>query len=662
MAEADAAAAAEAQAAAEQMAAEAAARQAAAEAAATAAAAAQADAEAAAAAAAQAQADAEARATAAEAAQAAAAAEAAIAAELQAAAEADADAAERARAEAEAARVAAAAAKAEADAAAAAAEARATEAESARDAAQTAQATAEADAEAATMARDAAETARDDAVTAAADAEAAQTAAEERATAAETAKTEAEAAQAEAERARDAAIAAQEGLEDDAADMQAQSDSDAAEALLAALTSVTDANTDTAGDQNAAGDTLMVPAASKLQVSSDGMLTAKVENVSGYTMSDMAPDMIEGWRGVMFTKADGDTLVVYSDIEDDGTDTLFGRYTYSLPDTVSGYPGRYAVTNEASSTTQITWDKVSRPDNARGFAGTVASPQTTFRGTAHGIAGEFICTTGAACVAPERYSDGTVNRETTGIADWFFVPDEGASLYTDDPSFLTFGWWLDKDAGGNPANVRLVFGATGLGSGDDDVARTASDTSGTGAGGLRGFATYNGAAAGKYAMASSTDDTYEGGHFTAMATITADFDADLTPATAANDREGIALSGMIDNFMTGDTARPDWMVNLMVDNDGVDRNPVTPTATLIRNPALTGDDADNRRMLTSWSTGAAATGTGTWAAQWYGGVTLTPARTAIDTEGLPAAVVGTFNANIGTAARLQGAFGAMQDE
>jgi hypothetical protein len=649
MAEADAAAAAEAQAAAEQMAAEAAARQAAAEAAATAAAAAQADAEAAAAAAAQAQADAEARATAAEAAQAAAAAEAAIAAELQAAAEADADAAERARAEAEAARVAAAAAKAEADAAAAAAEARATEAESARDAAQTAQATAEADAEAATMARDAAETARDDAVTAAADAEAAQTAAEERATAAETAKTEAEAAQAEAERARDAAIAAQEGLEDDAADMQAQSDSDAAEALLAALTSVTDANTDTAGDQNAAGDTLMVPAASKLQVSSDGMLTAKVENVSGYTMSDMAPDMIEGWRGVMFTKADGDTLVVYSDIEDDGTDTLFGRYTYSLPDTVSGYPGRYAVTNEASSTTQITWDKVSRPDNARGFAGTVASPQTTFRGTAHGIAGEFICTTGAACVAPERYSDGTVNRETTGIADWFFVPDEGASLYTDDPSFLTFGWWLDKDAGGNPANVRLVFGATGLGSGDDDVARTASDTSGTGAGGLRGFATYNGAAAGKYAMASSTDDTYEGGHFTAMATLMVDFDADLTPeAGEASDFAGVAISGTIDNFMTGDMARPDWSVGLMVDNDAVTTNDVLPVGSLVDDA----DSPDGRVMSTEWSTGAAAKGAGNWEVMWYGGAT-----DAANT-GTPTAATGTFNANIGSAARIQGAFGA----
>ena len=42
---------------------------------------------------------------------------------------------------------------------------------------------------------------------------------------------------------------------------------------------------------------------------------------------------------------------------------------------------------------------------------------------------------------------------------------------------------------------------------------------------IRGSATYKGAAAGKYAMASTTDDSYEGGHFTAMATLMVDFDA-----------------------------------------------------------------------------------------------------------------------------------------
>ena len=65
-------------------------------------------------------------------------------------------------------------------------------------------------------------------------------------------------------------------------------------------------------------------------------------------------------------------------------------------------------------------------------------------------------------------------------------------------------------------------------------------------------------------MASAAEDMYEGGHFTAMATLVVDFDADLLPA-AGVDNGGVALSGMIDNFMTGDTARPDWSVTLTAD-------------------------------------------------------------------------------------------------
>ena len=38
-------------------------------------------------------------------------------------------------------------------------------------------------------------------------------------------------------------------------------------------------------------------------------------------------------------------------------------------------------------------------------------------------------------------------------------------------------------------------------------------------------------------------------------------------------RNGISLSGVIDNFVTGETARPDWSVKLIADADqysGVD--------------------------------------------------------------------------------------------
>ena len=643
-------------------------------AAAAAAAAAQADADAAAAAAAAAAADADAKAAAdAAAAEAAAAAAdaaadakaaadaaAAAAAEAAAAAAADAkaaadaaaaDAAAAAEAQAAAAAAAAAAEAAEAaeaieaaEAAAAAAAQAQADAEAAAAAAAQAQADAEAEAAAAAQAQADAEAAAEAAAEAQMKAEADAAAAAEAQMKAEADATAARMAQAEAESARDDAIAAREGLEDDAADTQAQSDSDAAKALLGALASVTDEDTGEDGDQNAAGDTLMVPAASKLQVSSDGMLTAKVEDVSGYTMSDMAPDMIEGWRGVMFTNAGGDTLVVYSDIGDDGTATLFDSYTYTRPAPAQGYPGRYAVNTDGTDDT-INWDDVTRPDSDVMLAGTVVNPQVTFMGSVDNIPGTFLCAA-ATCVAPERYSDGTVNGSTTGIGDWFFVPDEGASLYTDDTSFLTFGWWLNKDAGGDPADVRLVSGgSSGLGA-------TRTDTSTEGEN-LRGSATYSGAAAGKYSMASTTDDTYEGGHFTAMATLEVDFDADSTPGDGANDRNGVDLSGTIDNFMTGDTARDDWSVALMVDDDADDTNDAAPVGSLVA------DSGDTSRMLTEWSTGGAATGSGTWAATWWDGRTTgTNIDDSADNTVHPMAVNGTFNANIGSAARIQGAFGA----
>ena len=47
---------------------------------------------------------------------------------------------------------------------------------------------------------------------------------------------------------------------------------------------------------------------------------------------------------------------------------------------------------------------------------------------------------------------------------------------------------------------------------------------------VEGSATYKGGAAGKYAMQSTTDDSASGGHFTAAATLTANFDANTETA------------------------------------------------------------------------------------------------------------------------------------
>ena len=586
--------------------------------AAAAAAARQAEAEAAAAAAAQAQADAEARATAAEAAQAAAEAERATALALQAAAENDAEAARMAEAAAEAARAEAAAAKATADAAAAAALAAQAEAEARATAAEAARATAEGDAEAARMAQEAAEMAKMQAEEAAEAAEMAKMQAEE---AAEAAKM----AQMEAERERDAAIAAREGLEEEDERTQAQKDSDAAKALLAVLVDAT------ANLGGADGTTPVHTAPSPtVSVSTDGMLMAEATD---YDMSDMAPDMIEGWRGAVLTNEEGDTATVYTDIGNDGTQTLLDRYESNRPNPPTSPDRTWDIGLNDNTEGEVPWSAVMRPDDeATVSGGTATNPVLTFMGTVHNIPGTFSCT-GSTCVPPDRFSDGSVANAATG--DWTFVPDEGVATYTDDPQYVTFGWWLSKGANGEPDDLTLITSAPGMG-----VARTGA------AGTIRGSATYEGGAAGKYAFASTSDATYTGGHFTAMATLMVDFDADLDPGTAGDDNAGVTLSGTIDNFMTGDMARPDWSVALMVDGDGATSDSTTiPMTDLIADTDAT--------MMTEWSTGGAVMGTGMWTPTWYGGA---------DGEH-PMAVTGTFNAHIGAAdgvavGRLQGAFGA----
>ena len=412
-----------------------------------------------------------------------------------------------------------------------------------------------------------------------------------------------------------------------------------------------------------------------VEVSSDGMLMAKVRDNAAYMPPDTTPDMIEGWRGAMLTRdqADGtmDTVVVYSNIGDDGMESLLDRYESTRPTTTKPRNWEVAILRlfddgtlqlDSDEAGKIPWSEVERPDTTTSFTGTDVA-MLTFKGTVHDIPGTFSCTRASSCRAPDRYSDGKV--EVTAESDlavdspsggalgtWTFVPDEGVSLFTDDTTYLTFGWWLDKNSGGNPADFR-AFSTASAAMGDARVQGAADRTSvGDSTYGtyLRGSATYKGAAAGKYATASTAlSAAYEGGHFTADATLEVNFDADLdgNSDTAGDNTAGVAVSGMINNFMTGDTSRPDWNVKLMAN---------TPLVSLAGN--------DTATMTTEWSTGGAAKGTGDWTAAWYGGTSRIAGEAGEDDTldvGIPTAVIGTFDAAIGTAARLQGAFGAMQE-
>ena len=77
---------------------------------------------------------------------------------------------------------------------------------------------------------------------------------------------------------------------------------------------------------------------------------------------------------------------------------------------------------------------------------------------------------------------------------------------------------------------------------------------------VTGTVTFAGAAAGKYALVDSLNDTAEGGHWTAEASLTAKFGSQAASGTA-DDQPG-TISGAITNFMTGDMEQ-DWMVALL---------------------------------------------------------------------------------------------------
>ena len=364
----------------------------------------------------------------------------------------------------------------------------------------------------------------------------------------------------------------------------------------------------------------------EVSASSSGDLKA---TAATYTMSG-TPEPISGIRGAILTK-DRAEARVYTNIEDAVATPIGDIYQAS---SAPGKPKTYSV-NDAGAGNTIAWAVVKRADAVVTVTGIGADQVSTFSGTVSGVAGTFTCLE-AACTAPTRNTNGSVDSDTDA-GTWTFAPTDpnGRIDVADKVGYLQFGWWLnqkgkDVDDGFDVQTFTDAPGMTASGALQGDT--------------VEGSATYTGGAAGKWAIASTTEDSTEGGHFTATATLGVDFDADGdNDATNGNNKEGVSVSGSITNFMTGETNRPNWMVTLTYDgNTGVDG--VNPGDSLM--PTITGASA-----TTAWSTGGAVDGEGTWEASFYG---------EEDETSHPTAVEGTFNAAIagGSVGRIQGAFGA----
>ena len=195
-----------------------------------------------------------------------------------------------------------------------------------------------------------------------------------------------------------------------------------------------------------------------------------------------------------------------------------------------------------------------------------------------------------------------------------FTPTNPAATYDrQDASYVYFGWWLNKPSSSAMAHMVEAFSGTRGG------------TPALAAGPIEGKATYKGPAIGKYVVKTSTAGVLtdaEAGHFSATATLNADF-GDTTAAGT--------ISGKVDSFNTsGDANGSAWRVNL-------------------KSTELQGGSALFNANTSVTFGGLTSDNAGKWEGTFYDA----------DGTNAPGTAIGTFDAHDpGGTANISGAFGA----
>lgn len=346
--------------------------------------------------------------------------------------------------------------------------------------------------------------------------------------------------------------------------------------------------------------------------------------VSGLEVVRTAAPMLGAWQGTMLTDTstagNSSTVVVYTDVAANMSKTF--KEVYAVD---GGYNGTDQTTVDALLTANP-----SAMIRATQFAGAglknhaannAAGDEVIYTGTFDGASGTYSCSPTATVTCTSNMTSGGIVLDPDG--EWRFDPADTARVSQPDSAYAYFGWWLNKTAGGAP-EVDVFYGYTGDGAVD-----------GTRFNALGGTATYTGSAAGKYAMNRGADQNATGGHWTADATLVANFE-DPTAATAALQVAAAgSITGTIDNFMADGEAM-DWSVKL-------NSSAITIAA-----------DAADFTGNTVWTVGGAkgAAG-GSWSGAFYD--QTAPADGGND---VPSTVAGEFQAVYGSVGHMVGGFGA----
>ncbi len=254
-----------------------------------------------------------------------------------------------------------------------------------------------------------------------------------------------------------------------------------------------------------------------------------------------------------------------------------------------------------------------------------ASSEILIRGTYQG-APTYRCTYDSADEEGCRVSVGNYGQYFLA-ANWSFKYDEDAEVVFEgqDTSFAYFGWWVRENKGdGMPRVISSFVGTQGGGIG------ASSDVTG-----MSGTATYEGPAAGQYAIHDPLNGESEAGEFTATAALNAKF------GNSSNTVD-VGLTGTIDRFrLNGGSGDPDWSVALK------------RTGWATGGQKIIG--ADGR---TTWTIdGVPGSEVKGWEAELFD-TTLAESRGGSDGSDIPDLVLGRFYSEHGRTHRLVGAFGA----
>ena len=332
---------------------------------------------------------------------------------------------------------------------------------------------------------------------------------------------------------------------------------------------------------------------------------------------DVMVAALKGWAGKRHTASGTGVAgtyeaMVYSNVGDPTEGDPFDE-EYTLNGTTGETADVTTLTGYATSRVAI--PSFDQSAGTKTFDLPTNAVRVILSGSYHGVSGTYYCTPTDAntkCSAAVAASGFTLAGGT-----WTFKPSNPDAMVMSvaDTVYASYGWWLHKSANDKTYTASAFV---------DDKGEVPNAV---GLGTLQGTGTYMGGAADKCALSSSSGGTNDAGHFTARATLEADFNDDM-------------ITGTIDQFMGADGMSRNWSVELMEQG-------VNGTGTIL------GDDgngtAGTDEKMTKWTIdGTAAAAAGQWSGTLYDN----------GDDGVPMVATGTFNSEYSTSGRMVGAFGA----